>query len=283
MKNIVLFFALIIVCNGYSQHLTQKEITDWFIYSDLNRNDRLKNVDQINSVEIYVYSKNADTSNLSDEHLVSTETLIFDTDGKVKEKKIKIGNTLKHHTYVYDAQHRLVKTIDSIQLRSRDFTSYTIYTYKKDAIEKIHFSDEEPTSKLVFSLEDGIVNSYKDVITESKYLSLEFDLVAIQDFYDYIEGIETSEKSFKNLSDDCNSCKLKFTGDKLKYAENKYFKRQYKYKNDVLIEEKIYDKDLKSLKNTTSYKYDDKGNWITKTDLYWEKPFGYVVRKINYK
>lgn len=283
MKNIVLFFALIIVCNGYSQKLTQKEITDWFIYSDLNRNDRLKNTDKINSTEIYLYSKNVDISNPSEEHLIRTETLIFDTDGRVKEKKIKIGNTFTHHTYFYDAQHRLVKTIDSIQLRSRDFTSYTLYKYKKNTIEKIHFSDDKPSSKLVFSLQDGIVNSYKDVITESNYLSLEFDLVAIQDFYDYIEGIETSQKNFKNLSDDCNLCEFKFTDDKLKYAENKYFKRQYKYKNDVLIEEKIYDKGLKSLKNTTSYTYDEKGNWITKTDLYWEKPFRYVVRKINYK
>ncbi|PTX63739.1 YD repeat-containing protein [Kordia periserrulae] len=284
MKNTIFFFVLLIAYNSYAQKLTQKEITEWYILNNEHRNDRLKYTDKIAKVEIYLYSKEADVKNPSDEHLLSKEILVFDEAGKIVEKSIKTAHTHNYHKYMYDNKGRVTKSIDSSQYRDRDFVvSKTLFTYSDYQTEKIIFDEGEPVSKLIFSVQDGIVKSYEDAITKSNYLHIEFDIVAQNDFYDYVEGIDTSEANFKNLLKDCPSCESLMKDRKLTVVENKDFKRNFKYENGLLVQEKVYDKGLKSLKNTINYTYDAQGNWIAKTDLYWEKPFSHVVRKIYYR
>lgn len=284
MKNTILFFTLLIAFNNYAQKLTQKEVTEWYILNNTHRNDRLKHTGKIAKVEIYSYSKKANVKNPSEEHLLSKEVLVFDEAGEIIEKSIKTEYTHNYYKYRYDRKGRVIKSIDSSQFRDRNFlVSKTLFNYNNYETEKIIFDEEKPISKLIFSLQDGIVKSYEDAITKSNYLNIEFDIVAQNDFYNYVEGIDTSEANFENLSEDCTSCEFVVKDRKLTVAENRYFKRNFKYKNNLLVQEKVYDKGLKSIKNTINYTYDEQGNWITKTDLYWEKPFSHVVRKIYYK
>lgn len=283
MKKIVLLLVLCVISKGYCQKLTEEEVINSFVLEDFYRSDRFKKTDKIEKAEIYFYLEGVDTLNLAERYLANKNVLLFNTYGKVKRKIFEGGIYKTFFTYIYDDKQRVIKRMDStLYGKKMKLDGYSLYKYNSNSIEKIKHIKDEPISKIIFTVENGVVKSYKDEIGDSRYLHIEFDRIALSDFHDYIEGINISKENFENLSEDRNSYEFEFNDTKLVLSNGVFTKTNYIYKNDLLQQKKELEKRYKT-NAITNYTYDAYGNWITKTELDRGMLIRHIVRKIYYK
>ena len=118
-----------------------------------------------------------------------------------------------------------------------------------------------------------------------KYKCSDLGITSSTDYFNYIEGIDTSKENLKNLLEESKrSDEFKLDSkNKLVSSENGATKSYFIYKDELLRQQKVYDKYRKVDKHIINYTYDDHGNWIQKTAIDFGELAEYMVRKVTYK
>ena len=278
MKKYVLLISFFVSLFVKAQEVRIENILFNDIYSDSNRDDRVKSpekIKEVNAIRTEVASGEVEEKTFWYENGLYVKGIIKTAEDKLTY--VHSYDSIGRITEIKSNYKDIPVTTDSYN--STESTKY-IYHEKTGNVETEAYEEGKLERSSMYKIKDGIIQEYA-TFGAGKLFGIKNNIYLINTYFqvwDYVEGIKTSKDCFYEKEDIIYKYDDK---ERIISLSDDTFEHLFFYKDTLLVSSKYSDKTYE-YQEENIYEYDAQGNWIKKIETENGKTIYITTRTIKY-